>query len=102
MQGYVENIEQKALDNDCFREVLFTGPHCQLVVMSLLPGENIGKETHHGVDQFIRVESGEGKSILDGVEHELHDGSAIVIPSGVEHDIINLSLDKPLKLYTVY
>ncbi len=102
MKGYVADIEKKALDNEYFREVLFTGEYCQLVVMSLLPGEDIGKETHHGVDQFIRVESGEGKSVLDGVEHELHNGSAVVVPSGVEHDIVNLSLDKPMKLYTLY
>lgn len=102
MKGYVADIEKKALDNGYFREVLFTGEYCQLVVMSLLPGEDIGKETHHGVDQFIRVESGEGKSVLDGVEHELHNGSAVVVPSGVEHDIVNLSLDKPMKLYTLY
>ncbi|MEP7214065.1 MAG: cupin domain-containing protein [Acidobacteriota bacterium] len=102
MAGYVTDIEKKSLENKYFREVLFTGEHCQLVVMSLNPGEDIGKETHHGVDQFIRIETGHGKSILNGEVHELHDGSAIVIPSGTEHNIVNLSDTAPLKLYTVY
>lgn len=102
MPGYVTDIEKRALENSYFREVLFTAPHCQLVIMSLLPGEDIGKETHHGVDQFIRIEAGHGRSILNGEEHELHDGSAVVIPSGTEHNIINLSDAAPLKLYTVY
>lgn len=102
MAGYITDIEKRSLDNGYFREVLFTGRHEQLVVMSLKPGEDIGTETHQGVDQFIRVESGNGKSILDGEEHELHEGSAVVIPSGTEHNIVNLSDTEPLKLYTIY
>ncbi len=102
MTGYVTNIETKSLENEYFREVLFTGPLSQLVVMSLQPGEDIGLETHHGVDQFIRVEAGHGVALLDGVEHKLEDGSAVVIPSGTEHNIINRSETEALKLYTVY
>jgi len=102
MAGYITDIEKKTLENHYFREVLFTGPHSQLVVMSLAPGEEIGSETHDGIDQFIRVEAGQGKSVLNGEEHDLHDGSAIVIPSGTEHNIINVSETAELKLYTVY
>jgi mannose-6-phosphate isomerase-like protein (cupin superfamily) len=102
MAGYVTNIEQKSLENEYFREVLFTGPHSQLVVMSLAPGEDIGLETHDDVDQFIRVEAGQGKAILGGQEHSLEDGSAIVIPAGTEHNIVNVSQSEALKLYTVY
>jgi mannose-6-phosphate isomerase-like protein (cupin superfamily) len=102
MAGYSVNIEKKSLDNKYFREVLFTGPHSQLVVMSLVPGEDIGLETHHGVDQFIRVEAGKGKAILNGKEHNLEDGSAVVIPSGTKHNIVNTSRTEPLKLYTIY
>jgi mannose-6-phosphate isomerase-like protein (cupin superfamily) len=102
MAGYVINIEKKSLDNDFFREVLFTAPHVQLVVMSLAPGEEIGLETHEDGDQFIRVEAGKGKAILDGKEHDLEDGSAVVIPAGTEHNIINSSRQEPLKLYTIY
>lgn len=102
MVGYLTNIEKKSLENKYFREVLFTGPHSQLVVMSIAPGEDIGMETHAGVDQFIRVEAGKGKAILNGEEHNLEDGSAVVIPAGTEHNIINGSQSEPLKLYTIY
>ena len=101
MKGYIANIEERALANDYFRKVLYTSKNVQLVVMSLLPLEEIGAETHQ-LDQFIRVESGEGKAILDGVEHEIKDGFAIVVPQGTLHNIINTSAEKPLKLYTVY
>jgi len=96
------NIEEKTLSNDNFREVLVTGQHSQLVVMSLLPGEDIGTEVHEIVDQFIRVESGEGKAVINGEEIALTDGVALVIPSGAEHNIINMSEEKSMKLYTVY
>jgi mannose-6-phosphate isomerase-like protein (cupin superfamily) len=101
-EGYVINIEEKSLDNDLFREVLFTAPHVQLVVMAIAPGEDIGLETHDDVDQFIRVEAGRGKALLNGKEHDLEDGTAVVIPAGTEHNIINTSQDEPLKLYTLY
>lgn len=102
MAGYVTNIEKKTLENEYFRQVLFTGPHSQLVVMTIKPGQDIGMETHADVDQFIRIESGTGKAVLNGAEHVLEDDFALVIPAGTEHNIINTSSDKPLKLYTVY
>jgi mannose-6-phosphate isomerase-like protein (cupin superfamily) len=102
MAGYVTNIETKSLENRNFREVLFTGPHSQLVVMSIAPSEDIGMETHSDTDQFIRVESGKGKAILDGVEYSLEDGSAVVVPAGTKHNIVNASSSEPLKLYTIY
>jgi mannose-6-phosphate isomerase-like protein (cupin superfamily) len=102
MAGYLTNIENETLDNVKFRRVLFTGPHTQLVVMALKPGEDIGLETHDDVDQFIRVEAGHGTAILDGKEHALGDGSAVVIPAGTSHNIINSSRTEALKLYTIY
>jgi mannose-6-phosphate isomerase-like protein (cupin superfamily) len=102
MSGYHTNIDQKTEDNTNFREVLYTGPHSQLVVMSLKPGEDIGIETHPDTDQFIRVEAGTGKAIIGEDEYELEDGSAIVIPAGAEHNVINTSQNEDLKLYTVY
>lgn len=101
MNGYVTNIEQKTLENTRFREVLYTAKHCQLVLMSLLPGEEIGEEVHD-LDQFIRCEEGEGKAILNGIEHSLTDGVAVVVPEGVRHNIINTSASDSLKLYTLY
>lgn len=102
MAGYVTNIEDRTLANENFREVLFTSSGVQLVVMTLAPGEEIGLETHDDVDQFIRVEAGEGKAILDGEEHALEDGSAVVIPAGTEHNVLNVSRSEPLKLYSIY
>jgi mannose-6-phosphate isomerase-like protein (cupin superfamily) len=100
--GYVTNIETRTLENDNYREVLFTGPNDQLVVMSIAPGDEIGMETHDDVDQFVRVEAGQGRAILDGQEHALEDGSAVVIPAGTKHNIVNVSATEPLKLYSIY
>lgn len=102
MSGFHINIEQKTLNNDYFREVLFTAPHSQLVVMSLMPGEDIGMEVHDKVDQFLRVETGVGKAIIDDEEFELKDGSAVVVPAGSQHNLINTSETEKMKLYTVY
>jgi mannose-6-phosphate isomerase-like protein (cupin superfamily) len=102
MTGYVTNIEQDTLDNDDYRRVLYTGRYTQLVLMTIQPGDEIGEERHEGHDQFIRVESGEGVAMLDGKEHRLSDGVAVVIPSGVLHNVVNTSDDEPLRLYTLY
>ena len=102
MVGYVTNIEEDTLENEDYRRVLFTGRNTQLVLMTVQPGDETGLETHEEHDQFIRVESGEGRAILDGQEYTLADGSALVIPAGAEHNVINTSSTKPLKLYTVY
>jgi mannose-6-phosphate isomerase-like protein (cupin superfamily) len=101
MKGFVTNIERAAIENEYFRKVLYTDLRVQLVVMSLKPSEDIGEEVHE-LDQFIRVEAGEGKAVLDGVEHEIKDGFAIVVPKGALHNIINTSTTEPMKLYTVY
>ncbi len=102
MNGYIDNIERITLENEDFRRVLYTAKHSQLVVMSLKPEEEIGEETHYELDQFIRIESGMGKAVIDGAEHPLEDGSAVVIPAGAKHNIINISSGDPLKLYTIY
>ncbi len=102
MAGYVIDIEQKTLENPHFREVLFTAPHMQLVVMTLQPGEEIGLETHDHGDQFFRVEAGEGEALLNGERYPLRDGSIVVIPAGVEHNISNVSASEPLRVYTIY
>jgi len=102
MSGYSVNLEAKTQKNSYFREVLYTTPHSQLVVMSLKSGEEIGMETHDKGDQFIRVEEGEGEAIIDGQRYPLADGVAVVIPAGAKHNIVNKSSTKPMKLYTVY
>ena len=102
MTGYVANIEKLALENTNFRKVLFTVSHCQLVVMSLKPNEDIGSEVHQDVDQFFRVESGEGKVVMNGEETVIKDGDVIIVPAGTEHNVMNTSSEKPLQLYTIY
>lgn len=101
MKGYITNIEKDSLENSNFRKVLYTAKNSQLVLMSLKPGEEIGMEMHT-LDQFFRVEKGEGKAVLDGVEHKIEDGSAVIIPAGTNHNIINTSQDREMKLYTIY
>ena len=101
MVGFVDNIEEKTEQNNFFRQVLYTGKHTQLVVMSLLPGEEIGMEVHPQVDQFFRIEEGRAKVIIDGEEHEVDEGFAIIVPAGSQHNVINTG-SNPLKLYTLY
>lgn len=102
MQGYFGEIEDLTLANRNFRQVLYTGKYSQLVLMSLKPGEEIGEEVHNENDQFFRFESGEGKVIIDGNEYSVKDGSAIVVPAGAKHNVMNVSETEDLKLYTIY
>jgi mannose-6-phosphate isomerase-like protein (cupin superfamily) len=102
MKGYCTNIEKDTLENNNFRKVLYSGKNSQLVLMSLLPKEEIGMEVHSDNDQFFRFERGTGKCIIDGNEYELEDGVAVVVPAGSQHNIINTSETEELKLYTIY
>lgn len=102
MNSYTSNIEELTKQNSHFRQVLFTTNNLQLVLMSLPPKEEIGLETHNDNDQFFRVESGEGKAIVEDTEYILTDGVTVIVPKGVKHNIINTSEDKDLKLYTIY
>ena len=103
MSNFVGAIEDLTLKNDYFRQVLFTGKHCQLVVMCLQPGEEIGNEVHPEVDQFFRIEAGEAKFVFNGTEeHLVKDADAVVVTAGTFHNVINVSKTKALKLYTVY
>ena len=101
MKGYITNIEKLSLENKYFRQVLYTAPNSQLVVMSLQPSEDIGEEVHQ-LDQFIRCEKGQGKAVLDGVENEINDGFIVMVPAGTKHNIINTSSTETLQLYTLY
>lgn len=103
MTGYFGPIESQTIQNQYFRQVLFTGKHCQLVVMCLQPDEEIGNEVHADVDQFFRIEQGEARFVLNGKEeHLVHESEAAIVPAGTYHNVINASRTNPLKLYTVY
>lgn len=100
--GFTTDIEKATLKNTDFRHVLYTGRFSQLVLMNLKPGEEIGGEVHETVDQFFRIESGEGKVVIDGVEHKVKDGDCAIVPSGAWHNVVNTSSKDDLKLYTIY
>jgi mannose-6-phosphate isomerase-like protein (cupin superfamily) len=101
MKGFVGDIERQTTDNSDFRRVLYTGPHMQLVLMSLEPGEDIGEEVHETVDQFFRVEKGTGVVSIDGRDTPIEADVAIVIPAGARHNVKNTGRES-LKLYTLY
>ena len=102
MQGFSANIEQETLHNTDFRRVLYTGKHAQLVLMSIAGGSEIGSEIHSENDQFFRFESGKGIVTIDGRDHDVASGSAIIVPAGARHNVVNASDTDPLKLYTLY
>lgn len=101
MKGYVANIEDLTEANKDFRHVLYTGQNLQLVLMSLKPGQDIGKETHATHDQFFRIEQGSGEIVIDGVTHKVESGAGIVVPAGALHNLVNTG-EKPMKVYTIY
>lgn len=102
MKGYVGNIQHLSEANENFRTVIYTASHCQLVLMSLKPGEEIGEEVHSDNDQFFRIEQGEAKVVIDGEVTQITEGMVAIVPAGIRHNIINASVLAPLKLYTLY
>ena len=107
MIGWVGDIEAATTENTNFRTALHTGQHMQLTVMSLAPGEEIGREVHNELDQFIRVEQGQARVELGFTEHdidEVHDVKAdwaVIVPAGIWHNVVNAG-DNDLKLYSIY
>jgi mannose-6-phosphate isomerase-like protein (cupin superfamily) len=101
VKGYCDNIEQRTVENDDFRRVLYTGKNLQLVLMTLQPGEEIGSEVHEDRDQFFRIEEGRGVVDIDGAENAVEDDFAVIVPAGARHNVRNTG-DRPLRLYTIY
>ncbi|MEN9341770.1 MAG: hypothetical protein RIQ54_26 [Candidatus Parcubacteria bacterium] len=101
MKEYIGNIEALTLENTDFRRVLYTTSRMQLVLMNIAVGEDIGEEVHD-LDQFLRIEAGEGEAVVGGVSHPLSDGTALIVPAGTTHNIKNTSSCDCLKLYTIY
>jgi mannose-6-phosphate isomerase-like protein (cupin superfamily) len=102
MKGYNSNIEQDTLSNKNFRKVVYTSAHSQLVLMSLLPTEEIGAEVHEENDQFLRFEGGSGRVEIDDNTYTVEDGDAVIVPAGARHNVINTSATEELKIYTIY
>ncbi len=101
MKGFCDDIEKLTEENQDFRRVLYTGRNLQLVLMTLLPGEEIGEEVHEDRDQFFRIEEGEGVIDIDGVENAVEDDIAVIVPAGARHNVRNTG-DEPLQFYTIY
>ncbi|KKQ52539.1 MAG: hypothetical protein US70_C0008G0026 [Parcubacteria group bacterium GW2011_GWD2_38_11] len=101
-KGYKGNIEKLTLENESFRKVLYTAQYCQLVLMSLKPGEEIGLEVHSDGDQFFRFEKGDGRVVINETQYDVGDGDSVIVPAGAQHNVINISDSQLLKLYTIY
>ena len=101
-KGFVIDLEKETKQNALFRRVLYTANGCQLVLMALNPGEEIGSETHDDVDQFFRFEGGEGVVVNNGGNRAVGDGSGVIVPAGALHNVINSSKKEKLRLYTIY
>jgi mannose-6-phosphate isomerase-like protein (cupin superfamily) len=99
--AYVKNLQEETKQGENFRKVLYTAKNSQLVIMNLKPNEDIGSEVHH-LDQFLYILEGQGKAVLNDVESELSSGYCVVVPAGTKHDIVNISSESELKLFTVY
>lgn len=98
--GYYIDIEKETVNNTDYRRVLYTAKNIQLVLMCLKPNQEIGEEVHNG-SQFIRFEQGEGIVTMDDRQLDIKNGSAVVIPNGVRHNVTNTG-DSDLKLYALY
>jgi mannose-6-phosphate isomerase-like protein (cupin superfamily) len=107
MLGWIGDIEKVTLDNSTFRTVVFTGDHTQLTVMRLAPGEDIGREVHPRLDQFLRIEDGQARVELGRTEdsvdetYDLEDDWAVIVPAGVWHNVVNTGASD-VKLYSLY
>ena len=103
VSAYVGSLENHTLENDYFREVLYTGKYAQLVLMYLKPGEEIGNGVHAEVDQFFYFEHGKAKFVVNGKEtHMLKSGDAVLVPAGMNHNVVNASRTGKLKFYTIF
>jgi mannose-6-phosphate isomerase-like protein (cupin superfamily) len=100
-KNFNKDVIKLAEENENFREVLFTTELSQLVLMSIKPGEDIGEETHDGIDQVLSFVSGNGEAIIEGESSPVNPGSIVVVPAGTKHNFINKG-NEPMKLYTVY
>ena len=98
---YSEDVLRLAAENEDFRRVLYTTERSQLVLMAIQPGDEIGEESHEGIDQVLAFVAGEGEAVVEGSHAPVRQGSVVVIPSGTRHNFVSKG-HAPLKLFTVY
>lgn len=98
---YSGNYIKETESNTYFRKVLFTGAKSQFVAMDIKPGEDIGEETHHHVEQTLFLLQGVGKAVLDGKEQPYRAGDVVIVTPGVKHNFINTGRES-LKIFTLY
>lgn len=96
-----KNIIELAKQNENFRQVVNTGEHSQVVLMNLLPGEDIGEEVHTTIDQVLVFVDGNGEAIIEGVSSPIISGDLVFVNAGVKHNFKNVGLAS-LKIYTIY
>lgn len=99
--AHIKDILTKSKQNTNFRQVLTTGPHVQVVLMSIAPSEDIGEETHPDNDQVLLLVSGRGKAVLEHDESDYAAGDLVLVPAGTLHNFINTGTE-PLKIITTY
>lgn len=100
LEPRIIEIKEAAKENSSFRRVMFTAAKSQLVLMSLLPGEEIGTETHDG-DQLLYAVKGEGVAVINGAREPFEKGAILCVPAGAEHNVVNTG-GQSLKLFTIY
>src|SRR3990167_133565 len=96
-----KNIIELAKKNENFRQVINTGKYSQVVLMSLLPGEDIGEEVHKTVDQILVFVEGSGEAVIEGISSPIVSGDLVFVNAGVKHNFKNIG-SIPLKIYTIY
>ncbi|WP_221912720.1 cupin domain-containing protein [Streptococcus halichoeri] len=106
-EKYIVNIEDYTKENENYRTTIWTGEKLQVTLMTIQPGDDIGLEVHNGIDQFLRVEEGEGLCQMGDAkdnltfEQKVTDDDVILVPADTWHNVTNTS-DKPLKIYSIY
>lgn len=101
MKGLISNVKERAKHNHFFREVLETGKHTQVVIMSIPPGGEIGEEVHKENDQVLYCVKGEGDVFLDGLRHAYRKHDMVLVNAGVKHNFVNTGEDE-MKIITTY
>ena len=99
--SYHTNIIKDTQENTNFRRVLFTGHNSQMVVMSILPGGEVGEETHKYTEQTLFFLSGTGQAALNDEKFPIGPGDVVVVVPGTKHNFKNTGTTD-LKIYTVY